>query len=71
MLVDIATPRTEWGSAFEALEAALEMMEQNNQMLLDIQVVAEDKGDPHLANFMVKCLEGQVDDIRRLRKLLD
>ena len=71
MLGDISTPRTEWGSALEVLEAALEMMEQNNQMLLDIQAVAEDKGDPHLASFMVKCLEGQVDDIRRLRKLLD
>ena len=70
VLGKIATPPTEWGSVLEALETALEMMKQNNQTMLDIQAVAEKKGDPHLANFMVKYLEGQVDEIRRLGELV-
>ncbi|XP_064085058.1 ferritin-like [Macrobrachium nipponense] len=62
-----APPKRDWGTALEALQSALEMERLLNQAFLDILKEAEDKGDPHLDEFIEEeFLEGKVEVIEKL-----
>lgn len=41
--------RDTWGSALEAVEAALQLEKSVNQALLDLHALAAEKGDPHVS----------------------
>lgn len=41
--------RDTWGSALEAVEAALQLEKSVNQALLDLHGLAAEKGDPHVS----------------------
>ncbi|XP_041276933.1 ferritin, higher subunit-like [Onychostruthus taczanowskii] len=50
LLQDIKKPeRDTWGSALEAVEAALELEKSVNQALLELHALAAEKGDPHVS----------------------
>merc|ERR1711936_363626 len=50
---DIANPSSmEWGTALDAMEAALELEKTVNQSLLDLHKASGDKGDSHLCDFL-------------------
>ncbi|NXV78684.1 FRI2 protein, partial [Atlantisia rogersi] len=42
--------RDAWGSALEAVEAALQLEKSVNQALLELHRLAADKGDPHVSH---------------------
>jgi len=69
---DIAKPTTmEWGTALEAVEAALELEKTVNQSLLNIHVAAGEKGDAHLCDFLEShFLDEQVEGIKELGDLI-
>merc|ERR1711936_246040 len=69
---DIAKPTTmEWGTALEAMEAALELEKTVNQSLLDLHKVAGDKGDSHLCDFLEsEYLGEQVEGIKAIGDLI-
>jgi len=69
---DIAKPTTmEWGTALEAMEAALELEKTVNQSLLDLHKVAGDKGDGHLCDFLEsEYLGEQVEGIKAIGDLI-
>jgi len=69
---DIAKPTTmEWGTAHEAMEAALELEKTVNQSLLDIHKVSSDHGDAHLCDFLEsEYLTEQVDGIKEIGDLV-
>ncbi|NXT47101.1 FRIM protein, partial [Pluvianellus socialis] len=49
LLNDVKKPeRDTWGSALEALEAALQLEKSVNRALLDLHRLASEKGDPHV-----------------------
>merc|ERR1711910_76769 len=53
VLQDIAKPSSmEWGTALDAMEAALELEKTVNQSLLDLHKASGDKGDSHLCDFL-------------------
>ncbi|NXQ33252.1 FRIHA protein, partial [Alaudala cheleensis] len=68
LLQDIKKPeRDAWGSALEAVEAALQLEKSVNQALLDLHRLAAEKGDPHLCDFLEShYLEEQVKAIKAL-----
>uniref|UniRef100_A0A8C5TPH3 Ferritin n=1 Tax=Malurus cyaneus samueli TaxID=2593467 RepID=A0A8C5TPH3_9PASS len=68
LLQDIKKPeRDAWGSALEALEAALQLEKSVNQVLLDLHGLAAEKGDPHLCDFLEShYLDEQVKAIKAL-----
>lgn len=47
--------RDAWGSALEALEAALQLEKSVNQALLDLHRLAAEKGDPHVSCSLPPC----------------
>ena len=68
---DIARPTTmEWGTALEAMEAALELEKTVNQSLMDLQKAAEGKGDSHLGDFVDDFLEEQVTGIKAIGEMI-
>ena len=69
---DIAKPAVvEWGSALEAVEAALELEKTVSQSLLDLHVAAGEKGDAHLCDFLESnFLDEQVEGIKELGDLI-
>lgn len=50
--------RDTWGSALEAVEAALQLEKSVNQALLDLHALAAEKGDPHVSGFAPRSLKG-------------
>ncbi|XP_074875390.1 ferritin, higher subunit-like [Buteo buteo] len=78
LLQDVKKPeRDAWGSALEALEAALQLEKSVNQALLDLHRLAAEKGDPHLCDFLeshyldeqVRAIKALGDHITNLRRL--
>ncbi|NWU19082.1 FRI1 protein, partial [Dyaphorophyia castanea] len=78
LLQDIKKPeRDTWGSALEAVEAALQLEKSVNQALLELHGLAAEKGDPHLCDFLeshyldeqVKAIKGLGDHATNLRRL--
>ncbi|XP_064296595.1 ferritin heavy chain A-like [Phalacrocorax carbo] len=78
LLNDVKKPeRDAWGSALEAVEAALQLEKSVNQALLDLHRLASEKGDPHLCDFLeshyldeqVKAIKVLGDHITNLRRL--
>ncbi|KAK7077627.1 fts3-like protein [Halocaridina rubra] len=71
VLQAIAAPSSsEWGSALDGLQAALDLEKQVNTSLLDLSKSAERLGDPHLVNFLDKYLEEQVESIMKFGKMI-
>merc|ERR1711936_1431706 len=72
VLQDIAKPSsTEWGTALDAMEAALELEKTVNQSLLDLHKASGDKGDSHLCDFLeAEYLSEQVEGIKELGDLI-
>lgn len=68
VLQDVTKPaQDEWGTALEAIEAALELEKTVNQSILDIHSVASARGDPHLNDFLeTHFLTEQVEAIKEL-----
>ncbi|NXC78131.1 FRIH protein, partial [Anhinga anhinga] len=83
LLNDVTKPEHDtWGSALEAVEAALQLEKSVNQALLDLHRLASEKGDPHhndphLCDFLeshyldeqVKAIKVLGDHITNLRRL--
>ncbi|XP_068280738.1 ferritin, higher subunit-like isoform X6 [Nyctibius grandis] len=78
LLHDIKKPEQDaWGSALEAMEAALQLEKSVNQALLDLHRLATAKEDPHLCDFLeshyldeqVKAIKALGDHITNLRRL--
>merc|ERR1712201_66325 len=69
---DIAKPTTmEWGTALDAMEAALELEKTVNQSLLDMHKVAQDMNDAHFCDFLEsEYLTEQVDGIKEIGDLI-
>merc|ERR1712112_7539 len=65
---DIAKPSSmEWGTALDAMEAALELEKTVNQSLLDMHKVAQDMNDAHFCDFLEsEYLTEQVDGIKEI-----
>ncbi len=65
---DVAKPaQDEWGTALDAIEAALELEKTVNQSILDIHAVASTRSDPHLCDFLeTHFLTEQVEAIKEL-----
>ena len=72
VLQDVAKPnKNEWGSALEAVEAALDLEKTVNRALLDLHGVASEQSDAHLADFLESnFLNEQVDAIKELSDLV-
>jgi ferritin heavy chain len=68
---DVAKPaKTEWGSALEAVEAALELEKTVNQSLLELHKTADESSDPQLCDFIEsEYLKEQVEAIKELGDL--
>merc|ERR1711872_1142174 len=69
---DIAKPSSmEWGTPFEAMEAALELEKTVNQSLLDLHKVSDGHGDAHLCDFFeAEYLSEQVDGIKEIGDMI-
>ncbi|XP_076034978.1 ferritin-like [Oratosquilla oratoria] len=66
-----APSQQEWGSALDALQAALELEKQVNQSLLDMEHEAESKDDAHLSEFLEdNFLKDQVDVIKKFGDMI-
>ncbi|XP_069738759.1 ferritin, higher subunit-like [Phaenicophaeus curvirostris] len=68
LLHDVKKPeRDTWGSALEAVEAALQLEKSVNQALLELHRLGSEKGDPHLCDFLEShYLDEQVKAIKVL-----
>ncbi|XP_076445494.1 soma ferritin-like [Babylonia areolata] len=66
VLQDIKKPdRDEWGSALDAMQAALVMEKNANQALLDMKKVADDHGDAQMGHFIQdEFLQAQIRSIK-------
>jgi len=59
--------RDEWGSGLEAMQMALALEKNVNQVLLDLHKLASDHGDNHMTNYLEgNYLEEQVESIKQL-----
>lgn len=59
--------KDEWGSALEAMQMALALEKNINQVLLDLHKQATDHGDPHMTDFLEgNYLEEQVESIKQI-----
>jgi len=72
VLAPIGKPSQDaWGSAADALRAALELEKSVNQSLLDLHALASKHGDPHLTDFLEEeFLDEQVEDIKKLGDMI-
>ena len=71
VMEDVKKPEVELKTAKDAVIAALELEKEINQSLLDLHVVAEDKGDGHLSDFIEEhFLEEQVESIKDVGDLV-
>lgn len=68
VLTDIKSPdRKEWGTAEDAMSAALELEKRVNESLLEIHAVASEAGDANLCDFLeTEYLQEQVDAIKEI-----
>ena len=65
VMEDIKKPEIEFSTAKDAVEAALKLEKDVNQSLLKLHVVAGEKGDCHLSDFLEEnFLEEQVESIK-------
>ncbi|NEU32839.1 ferritin [bacterium LRH843] len=71
-LIDVrAPPRQEWGTAEEAMSAALQLEKDVNQSLLHLHEVATVHNDANLTDFLEsEYLQEQVDAIKEIGDLL-
>ena len=68
---EIKKPQVELKTAKDAVEAALKLEKEVNQSLLDLHVLAGEKGDGHLSDFLEEhFLEEQVDSIKEIGDLV-
>jgi ferritin heavy chain len=69
---DVVKPTTmEWGTALQAVEAALDLEIKVNASLLALHVAAGEKGDAHLCDFLESnFLDEQVEGIKELGDLI-
>ena len=69
---DINKPnKSEWGSALEAVEAALDLEKTVNQSLLELHKTADASSDPQLTDFIEgNYLEEQVEAVKELGDLV-
>jgi len=59
--------RDEWGSGVEAMQMALALEKNVNQVLLDLHKLCSQHGDGHMTNFLESnFLDEQVDSIKQL-----
>lgn len=59
--------KDEWGSPLEAMQMALALEKNINQVLLDLHKLATDHGDAHMTDFLEgNYLEEQVESIKEL-----
>lgn len=59
--------RDEWGSGLEAMQMALALEKNVNQVLLDLHKVANGNGDSHMTSFLESIfLEEQVESIKQI-----
>jgi len=72
VLQPIAAPTLqEWGTALDALQAALDLEKQVNQSILDLHGVAGSNNDPHLCKLLEdEFIEEQVDSIKKLGDMI-
>jgi len=72
VLQGIAAPSLqEWGSAHDALQAALDLERQVNQSLLDLHATASRNNDPHLTKLLEdEFLEEQIEAMKKLGDLI-
>jgi len=72
VLQPIAAPTLqEWGTALDALQAALDLEKQVNQAILELHGVASNNNDPHLCKLLEdEFLEEQVDSIKKLGDMI-
>ena len=71
VMEDIKKPEVELKTAKDAVEAALKLEKEVNQSLLDLHVLAGEKGDGHLSDFLEEhFLEEQVDSIKEIGDLV-
>eukprot|EP00092_Neocalanus_flemingeri_P020177 GFUD01021847.1.p1 GENE.GFUD01021847.1~~GFUD01021847.1.p1 ORF type:complete len:173 (+),score=59.72 GFUD01021847.1:73-519(+) len=72
VLLEIAKPsRLEWGTAMDAMTAALELEKTVNQNLLDLQKTCELKEDAHLSDYIPgEFLDEQVEGIKMIGDLI-
>ncbi|XP_060115690.1 ferritin heavy chain A-like [Heteronotia binoei] len=77
-LQDIKKPeRDDWGTTFDAMQAALQVEKNVSQALLDLHRLANNHGDPHLCDFLethyldkqVKAIKVLGDYITNLRRM--
>ncbi|PAA66162.1 hypothetical protein BOX15_Mlig006278g2 [Macrostomum lignano] len=68
VLQDVQKPAKQtWGSMLEAIQDALELEKVVNQSLLDLQKLADSRGDPQLCDFIEgEYLKEQVESIKEL-----
>ena len=71
VMENIKKPEVELSTAKNAVEAALNLEKDVNQSLLNLQVLAGEKGDGHLSIFLEEhFLEEQVDSIKEIGDLV-
>jgi len=72
LLQNVAAPcRSEWGSALEALQTALDLEKTVNQSILDLHALASTHNDPHLSNFLEEeFVTEQVEAIKELSDMI-
>nr|XP_031834741.1 soma ferritin-like isoform X1 [Nomia melanderi] len=63
----VGAPQNDWGSAKEAMMAALDLEKKVNQSLLDLHALASTHNDPNLVDFLeTEFLQEQVDSIKEI-----
>ncbi|KAJ6638805.1 Soma ferritin [Pseudolycoriella hygida] len=66
-LSDIKVPKIEWGSAQDAMQAALDLETEVNESLLQIHRIATEKNDVTLCDFLEsEYLQEQVDSMKEI-----
>jgi len=67
LLKDIKKPeKDEWGSGLDAMKCALDLEKLVNQSIIDLHVLAGEKGDNHMTQFLDEFLEEQVNGIKEI-----
>ncbi|KAF9139259.1 Stores iron in a soluble, non-toxic, readily available form [Linnemannia schmuckeri] len=71
IIPSVPAPISEWVSAKNAVESALQLEKDVNKNILRVESLAEDQDDPQLVNVLrSKYLKEQVDSIAEIAKLM-
>ncbi|KAF9923769.1 hypothetical protein FBU30_006177 [Linnemannia zychae] len=71
IIPSVPAPSSEWTSAKNAIESALQIEKDVNKNILRMESLAEDQNDPQLVNVLrTKYLKEQVDSIAEIAKLM-